>query len=87
MAFASSVGMANTFSMAFSLDCYDREALSWVCSTRGIDGALIRDLIVQSVEYRFGACRVLKSPIQWLSDNGPGYTANETVKFLKKPRL
>ena len=67
--------------VAFSLDCCDREVLSWVCSTRGIDGALIRDLMVQSMEYRFGTCRKLKTPIQWLSDNGPGYTANETVRF------
>ncbi len=40
--------------VAFSLDCCDREALSWVCSTRGIDGGLVRDLMVQSIEHRFG---------------------------------
>ena len=67
--------------VAFSLDCCDREVLSWVCSTRGIDGELVRDLMVQSLEYRFGRIANLMKPIQWLSDNGPGYTAHETVAF------
>jgi putative transposase len=67
--------------VAFSLDCCDREVLSGVSSTRGIDGGLIRDLMLQSIEYRFKGLGVFGKHIQWLSDNGPGYTANETVKF------
>lgn len=67
--------------IAFSLDCHDREAISWVSSSRGIDGGLVRDLMSESIERRFG--RVNKAPhtIQWLTDNGPGYTALETIAF------
>ena len=67
--------------VAFSLDTCDREVLSWVCSTRGIDGGLIRDLMTQSMEYRFGRVNEVPQPLQWLSDNGPCYTANATVTF------
>ena len=67
--------------VAFSLDCHDRELITYVTSTRGIDGGLVRDLMMETVEQRFG--KVLRVPhvVQWLTDNGPGYTANETVRF------
>jgi transposase InsO family protein len=67
--------------IAFSLDCCDREVMSWVSSTRGIDGQMIRDLMAETIESRFGAVSVLPHRIQWLTDNGPGYVANETVTF------
>lgn len=65
--------------VAFSLDCHDREIITWVTSTRGIDGGLIRDLMTESVESRFG--EELPFKVQWLTDNGPGYVARETVFF------
>ena len=65
--------------VAFSLDCHDREVISWVTSTRGIDGELVRDLMAESVEIRFGGKLPFK--VQWLTDNGPGYVARETVFF------
>jgi putative transposase len=40
--------------IAFTLDCCDREAISWVATTGGINSADIRDLMVESVERRFG---------------------------------
>ena len=40
--------------VAFSLDCCDREVMSYVATTGGISGDMIRDLMVESVEYRFG---------------------------------
>ena len=40
--------------VAFALDCCDREALSWLSTTAGIDGELVRDLMVEAVETRFG---------------------------------
>ena len=67
--------------VAFSLDCCDREAISWVCSTRGIDSELVRDLMTMSVETRLGPIKRLPHTIQWLTDNGPGYVANKTVSF------
>ena len=40
--------------IAFALDCCDREAISWVATTGGINSSDIRDLMVESVERRFG---------------------------------
>lgn len=65
--------------VAFSLDCHDREVITWVTSSRGIDGELIRDLMTESIEQRFGDKLPFK--VQWLSDNGPGYVARETVFY------
>jgi len=67
--------------VAFSIDCHDREVITWVTSTRGIDGELVRDLMTETVELRFGKVDRVPHPVQWLSDNGPGYTAYETVRY------
>ena len=64
--------------IAFTLDCCDREAISWVATTGGINSSDIRDLMVESVERRFGLVDKLPKPIEWLSDNGSPYTAGET---------
>ena len=64
--------------IAFTLDCCDREAISWVATTGGIDSSDIRDLMIESVERRFGLIDRLPKPIEWLSDNGSPYTARET---------
>lgn len=66
--------------VAFSLDTCDREVMRYIASTIGIDGQMIRDLMLETVEYRFGQSRVPKS-VQWLSDNGSCYTAKDTVGF------
>jgi putative transposase len=67
--------------VAFSLDCHDREIVSWISSSRGLDAAMVRDLMTETVEARFG--KVTRAPhnVQWLSDNGPGYVAHDTVAF------
>jgi putative transposase len=61
--------------IAFTLDCCDREAISWVATTGGIANSGIRDLMIESVERRFGLANRLPVPIEWLSDNGSPYTA------------
>lgn len=66
--------------VAFALDCCDREIMGWVASTRGISGEMIRDLMLECVEKRFGTSRA-PHKVQWLSDNGSCYTARETVEF------
>lgn len=66
--------------VAFALDTCDREAMAWCASTGGISGEMIRDLMLESVERRFGAAG-LPAPIQWLSDNGSCYRAHETIDF------
>jgi putative transposase len=67
--------------IAFSLDCHDREVIRWIASNNGIDGQTVRDLMAETMESRFPNVTVLPYNVQWLSDNGPGYTADETVRF------
>ncbi len=35
--------------VAFALDCCDREIMSWVATTKGIDTCLVGDLMMQAV--------------------------------------
>jgi putative transposase len=65
--------------VAFALDCHDREAISWVATTGGISGEMIRDMMVRSVEQRFGTLRA-PHPVQWLSDNGSIFAAHKTIE-------
>jgi transposase InsO family protein len=70
--------------IAFSLDCCDREVIGYVATRGFITGEMIRDLMAQSVTARFGAnARTVPHPIEWLSDNGSVYTANDTVDFAE----
>jgi transposase InsO family protein len=66
--------------LAFALDCHDREAISWVATTAGISGEMIRDMMVRCVEQRFGAIRA-PHPVQWLSDNGSIFAAHRTIEI------
>lgn len=66
--------------VAFVLDSCDREIISHVATTGGISGSMIRDLMLDSVERRFGEAHT-PHPVEWLSDNGSCYTAKETVEF------
>lgn len=69
--------------VAFSLDYCDRAAMSWVATTGAISGEMVRDLMVESVEKRFGRIDHLPHFVQWLSDNGGCYTADETRKLTE----
>lgn len=66
--------------VAFALDCHDREVISWVATTAGISGEMIRDMMVRCVEQRFGAIRA-PHPVQWLSDNGSIFAAQRTLEI------
>jgi putative transposase len=70
--------------IAFTLDCCDREAITWVATTGGIDSSDVRDLMIESVERRFGLVNRLPQPIEWLSDNGSPYTARETRALARE---
>jgi putative transposase len=69
--------------VAFSLDCCDREAMSFLATTAGIRGENVRDLMVAAVEHRFGRVNRLPVTIEWLSDNGSCYTAGDTRSFAR----
>jgi putative transposase len=70
--------------VAFALDCCDREAMAYVATTHGIKGEDVRDLMVASVESRFGSVNRLAQTVEWLSDNGSGYIAKETQAFARE---
>jgi transposase InsO family protein len=65
------------------MDCADREIMSYIATTGGISGEMVRDLMAEAIEYRFGIVDQVPHRIQWLSDNGPAYTAYETIRFAK----
>jgi putative transposase len=69
-------------SVAFAIDCHDREIAAFVASPRPLTGADIRTLMDKTLWARFGE-RALIAPhaVQWLSDNGPQYTATATVCY------
>jgi transposase InsO family protein len=46
--------------IAFTLDCCDREAISWVATTGSINSSDIRDLMIESLERRFGLINKLR---------------------------
>jgi len=71
---------AETVRVAFAIDCRDREVIGHVASSCGVSGQMIRDLMLECVEKRFGAPRT-PHRIEWLSDNGSCFTARETVDF------
>jgi transposase InsO family protein len=66
--------------VVFSLDCCDREVISWVAANKDLAASDVRDLMAESIESRFNSTST-PHPIEWLSDNGPQFTANETRRF------
>ena len=40
--------------IAFAMDCSDREIMSYVATTKGITAEMVKDLMAESIEYRFG---------------------------------
>lgn len=67
--------------VAFSLDCCDREVMSYIATTAGVSGEMIRDLIAETIESRFGLVDRVPHTIEWLTDNGSAYTAHDTRNF------
>lgn len=66
--------------VTFALDCCDREAIDRAASTGGYNSITVQDMMLRSVEKRFGN-RLPYKPVQWLTDNGSAYTTHETRKF------
>lgn len=69
--------------VVFSLDCCDREVMSYVATTKGISATMVQDVLVESIEKRFGDTPVLPKEVEWLTDNGSCYIADETRQFAK----
>lgn len=68
--------------VAFSLDCCDREAISFVAEKRPLFHGDIIKLMDQTVTGRYGEfIEKLPHSIQWLSDQGPQYKAEQTRHY------
>lgn len=67
-----------------ALDCCDREAMSWAATTSGYTGDMVRDVMLQAIESRFAGALKADSEIEWLSDNGSCYIADETLTFSRE---
>jgi len=57
--------------------------MSYVATTGGISGDMVRDLMIEAIENRFGSIENIPGPIEWLSDNGPPYTATDTREMAR----
>ncbi|MCW7296175.1 IS3-like element IS2 family transposase [Escherichia coli] len=68
--------------VTFALDCCAREALHWAVTTGGFNSETVQDVMLGAVERRFGN-DLPSSPVEWLTDNGSCYRANETRQFAR----
>lgn len=68
--------------VTFALDCCDREALHCAITTGGFDSETVQKVMLGAVERRFGN-ELPASPVEWLTDNGSCYRANETRQFAR----
>lgn len=73
--------------LAFIIDAFDREIISWVAvANAGISRSDVRDIMLETVEKRFGGTRA-PHVIEHLFDNGGAYTARETTLFAQALNL
>jgi len=61
--------------------------MSYVATPFWVDAQMIRDLMVQTIEHRFGSLEPLPYKIEWLSDNAKYYLARETIEFARSINL
>src|SRR3954468_9090748 len=70
--------------IAFIIDAHDREIIAWHAVVgSGISGSMVRDMMLEAVESRFGALQA-PAPIEWLTDNGSAYTARQTRERVER---
>jgi putative transposase len=64
---------------AFVMDTCDREVLASVSVVGTLNHTHVMDMLVEAVEARFPDTLRASSPLQWLTDNGGIFTADETA--------
>lgn len=69
--------------VAFTLDSHDRECLSYIAQSRPLIATDIQDMMINSVAYRFKNNKAPRE-IQFLSDRGSVYTAQETQAVARQ---
>jgi putative transposase len=61
--------------------------MSWAATTGGHSGDVVRNVMLAAVEHRFGQNLKASQEIEWLSDNGSCYTADQTRRFAAEVGL
>lgn len=56
--------------------------MHWAVTTGGFNSETVQDVMLGAVERRFGN-ELPASPVEWLTDNGSCYRANETRQFAR----
>jgi len=69
--------------VAFAMDCCDREVIHFMASRTDIFSDDIQQLILESIEQRFGQPRA-PHPIQWLTDRGSVYISKHTQELATR---
>lgn len=69
--------------VSFVLDCHDREAISYVAKQRSLLSTDIQELMLKSVERRFGKLQTPRA-IEFLSDRGSIYRSHQTVQMAQQ---
>lgn len=63
----------------FVKECCDREIIPWrAWAERGLPSELVRDMLVQAVEARFGQANIGSAKLEFLGNKGGAYQAHET---------
>ena len=64
----------------FGMDTCDREIMAYAATTGGYTSDMAQSVMLSCLEYRFNRLSA-PSPLEWLTDNGSCYRANETQEF------
>ncbi len=64
-------------------DCCDLEAIIWGATLTGYSGDILSDLMLECVWKRFGG-QLPITPVQWLSDSGSAYIAEQACLFARQ---
>ena len=67
----------------FVIDTCDREVLSLVAAIGTLEASDVRDALALAYERRFPGNQAPKTKIEWLTDNGGIFIANETQLFAE----
>jgi len=68
--------------LAIMSDCADRMVLAWRVATR-MTADDLAELLREAIGHRFGGARTHARVIEFLSDNGPEYTAHRFRPFVR----
>jgi transposase InsO family protein len=72
--------------IVFVIDAHDREVLAWhAAAGTSISGSMVRDLMLEAVELRFGTVQA-RHAVEWLSDKGSPLTATGNARLRRCSR-